>query len=493
MDFHRLRTSIGALLLLNVTIAYGAAPMLTITPSTLSLTTRSDGSTSVIYTVTNNLAHTSVNHLIVNPAYHSTAAIGSLSLQNDTCSGATLAPSASCQFGVVIVGANQANSFAITPSVCNDNQQICSTSTSSNTLTVNVDQISQDPYAYFGIFQNINQHLLGINPSATQILPINALTNAFGTPVSGLNLPDNAQRSAIAVSLDGTRVYAAEKPNQGSPADIAVLSSGATMSLLQRIILPAITEDVDFFMVVSPDGNTLYVSVTDFGSTNKVYSINLSTDGVTELTGDFDGPISLALSPDGSRLFVANYHQSDEGGFVSVMDTATNALVATLTGGVANPNGVLVSPDGATLYISNVGTPSIVKYAISLNGNYLLTNSINSADNSAMSISSDGNDLYVSTIYSRDISQINTQTLTSVRLVTQDEGIANAGIALTPNNNALFTAGQSASFFTAQWQVGSNPIPYPGVWTNLMTEPVFTLLTSMPNISNMNQYGAFVN
>jgi YVTN family beta-propeller protein len=66
------------------------------------------------------------------------------------------------------------------------------------------------------------------------------------------------------------------------------------------------------------------------------------------------------VTPDGSSVYVANQNS----GTVSVIDTATNAVIATVRVGV-EPNGVAVSPDGGRVYIANgaSGTVSVIATA----------------------------------------------------------------------------------------------------------------------------------
>jgi YVTN family beta-propeller protein len=65
-------------------------------------------------------------------------------------------------------------------------------------------------------------------------------------------------------------------------------------------------------------------------------------------------PDALAVTPDGSRVYVANFG----GSTVSVIDTATNTVIATITVG-SGPGGVAVTPDGSRLYITNSGNETV--------------------------------------------------------------------------------------------------------------------------------------
>ena len=67
-----------------------------------------------------------------------------------------------------------------------------------------------------------------------------------------------------------------------------------------------------------------------------------------------DSPAGVAVSPDGSRVYTANFN----GRSVSVVDAASKRLTATIPVGHF-PYGVGCSPDGARVYATNSGDNSV--------------------------------------------------------------------------------------------------------------------------------------
>src|SRR6266446_7393439 len=59
-------------------------------------------------------------------------------------------------------------------------------------------------------------------------------------------------------------------------------------------------------------------------------------------------PGGMAVSSDGARLYVAN----SVSGSVSVIETSSNAVVATITVG-AGPGSMTITPDGTRIYVAN--------------------------------------------------------------------------------------------------------------------------------------------
>ena len=89
-------------------------------------------------------------------------------------------------------------------------------------------------------------------------------------------------------------------------------------------------------IIVSPDGTTLYVALTTMGMVRVINTGNLGGSRRIEVGTD---PVSLALRPDGSELWVAN-HVSDS---VSVISLAPGADAAQGRGD--DPGGRRDEPD----------------------------------------------------------------------------------------------------------------------------------------------------
>ena len=92
-----------------------------------------------------------------------------------------------------------------------------------------------------------------------------------------------------------------------------------------------------------------YAYVTNYVS-NNVSVINTVTNQVIATIGVGDGPWGLAVTPDGSKVYVTNYLQGNN---VSVINTATTQVVTTIPVG-ASPHGIAVTPDGSKVYVANL-------------------------------------------------------------------------------------------------------------------------------------------
>src|SRR6516165_6992550 len=98
-------------------------------------------------------------------------------------------------------------------------------------------------------------------------------------------------------------------------------------------------------------------------------------------------PAGMAVSPDGARLYVANF----VGGSVSVIETSSNAVVATITVG-AGPSFVTITPDGTRIYVDSANGVSVIDAATNT---VLVTVPVGEISSFNMAISRDGARVYV--------------------------------------------------------------------------------------------------
>jgi outer membrane autotransporter protein len=189
-------------------------------------------------------------------------------------------------------------------------------------------------------------------PGATGfITPINTATNTAGTPIDvGLN-----PRGVVA-SPDGKTIYVANlivySLGEGTvtPINTATNTPGTPIP-----VGPVGSGIQAFSLAITPDGKTLYVA-NPFGSasgTPSLIAINTATKVATPIPG-VAASFGLAVTPNGSTLYVANAFADT----VTVINTATNAVITTIPVS-GTPNGVAVSPDGRTVYVTNFGTDTV--------------------------------------------------------------------------------------------------------------------------------------
>jgi YVTN family beta-propeller protein len=99
-------------------------------------------------------------------------------------------------------------------------------------------------------------------------------------------------------------------------------------------------------VAVTPDGSKVYVT---HDIDNTVSVIDTATNIVTATIPVSGGTFGVAVSPDGSKVYVA-----DGSATVSVIATATNTVIATIPVGFG-PLGVAVTPDGSKVYVASGG------------------------------------------------------------------------------------------------------------------------------------------
>lgn len=120
------------------------------------------------------------------------------------------------------------------------------------------------------------------------------------------------------------------------------------------------------------------VMVVGNNANNKVYVVNEGSDDVTVIStvdnfvfpntistkdlvnhnGQSAQPIWGVMAPDGVHVFIVNQGDGTDNGWVSVIDTLLDEVIANIDVGVS-PNYAVFEPTNQRLYVSNTGSPFI--------------------------------------------------------------------------------------------------------------------------------------
>jgi YVTN family beta-propeller protein len=118
-------------------------------------------------------------------------------------------------------------------------------------------------------------------------------------------------------------------------------------------------------------------------------------------------PWGVAVSPNGSRVYVSNAGSNT----VSVINTATNAVIATIAVG-GYPVGVAVSPDSTRVYVASYGSNTVS--VINASTNTVIGSPIAASAPVGVALNSTGTRLYVTNFNGGTLSVINTATAAMV-------------------------------------------------------------------------------
>lgn len=175
-----------------------------------------------------------------------------------------------------------------------------------------------------------------VDDNAIRIIP----TVNFFDAVSQIGTDLGAGRTprGVAIESRGTYAYVANYGN--NTVDEIVVSSGA---VTQTYAVGAGPWGVAAFYDSVAATSRVYVSNHDEDSLSVI-----SNSGVATIASVGDGPLGVALTPDGSQLYVANLNDNQ----VVVIDTSDESIDATINVGVG-PWGVAMADDGAYVFVTN--------------------------------------------------------------------------------------------------------------------------------------------
>jgi DNA-binding beta-propeller fold protein YncE len=156
------------------------------------------------------------------------------------------------------------------------------------------------------------------------------------------------------VSPDGSRVYVGFDPSSGIGRQVAVIST-ATGTLTRTI--PLVDGRAASHLAFSPNGRLALVNTGDV--------IGTTTETVVRSIPGVSG-VDLVFTPDGARVYLAEFCAPRSVGSVRVLDLASGQVTTIFTGG--NPNTVAPTPAFTRLYVSLASGGDVVVFDTATNG-----------------------------------------------------------------------------------------------------------------------------
>jgi uncharacterized repeat protein (TIGR01451 family) len=194
--------------------------------------------------------------------------------------------------------------------------------------------------------------------------------------------------------------------------------------------------------LASPVGGP-FAYITNFMS-NSVSVIDTATNTVVATIAVGSRPIGVAVSPDGLRVYVANY----AGSSVSVIDTAANAVIATVSLASPFPIGIAVSPDGSRVYVTHDATTGHVSVIDTATYTVVATISVGvpGDDLTGIAVNPSGTRVYVAHSQTWQVSVIDTLTNTvTATIPVGPVGVFPVGVAVHPSGQWVYVANQGSN------------------------------------------------
>lgn len=238
---------------------------------------------------------------------------------------------------------------------------------------------------------------------------------------------------------------------------------------------------------------TASVTVTPTASSNRYAYIANNGAGTVSVISTASGavvgspitagtnPHGVAVSADGTRVYVTN----SGGNSVSVINTSSNTVVATIPV-AGNPHGITITPDGSKVYTANYTGNSVSVITTASN---TVTATVPAIPNpEGIAVSPDGASVYVASSTSTGnikVINISTNAVTNIAVGSFPHGLAVSSngkiyVANNANNNVSVITGTSV---TATIPVGTSPL---GVAVSPDGSKVYVTNSSSNTVSVIN-------
>ena len=273
-----------------------------------------------------------------------------------------------------------------------------------------------------------------------EVVPVSLSTNTAGTPIRVPDsIPDPSITSA-AVTPNGRTIYEVGS-NVGNgtpltPIDTATDTAGPAIGL----------GDVGTVhgLAVMPDGHFAYLSAT-----GGLFRISTATDTASKVADcSRYGCGAMAVTPDGRTLYVIDIVALNAARTVTVIRTASNAVLTRITLPVAetgrsSPVSIAVTPDSKTAYVvdgsynGQPGASSVVPISVATNTALAPIKIQAAGDADGLVLAPDGRTAYV--LSGHAVTPIDTATNQAEPAISLPPAAGDAyDMALTPDGRTLY-------------------------------------------------------
>jgi YVTN family beta-propeller protein len=183
--------------------------------------------------------------------------------------------------------------------------------------------------------------------------------------------------------------------------------------------------------------------ITNLVSAN-VSVIDTATNTVIATIPVGIGQTGVAVTPDGSKVYVALANVP----FVSVIDTATNTVIATIPVGGLSPFGVAVTPDGSKVYVTDSSRFGHVSVIDTTTNTVIAAIPVGEGPR-GVAVTPDGSKVYVTNVLVQlptphpVVSVIDTTTNTVIATIPL--GGESNGVAVTPDGRKVYVANSGSN------------------------------------------------
>jgi gliding motility-associated-like protein len=244
--------------------------------------------------------------------------------------------------------------------------------------------------------------------AASQNVTVTGFVNALPTvnPVSNQTVNNGATTAPVNFTGSGGFNWVNNTPGIGLAASgsgnipaFTAINTGST-PITATITVTPVSTATGFAYIPNHDSNNVSV-------------INTATNTVVATIPVGTAPFGVAATPDGSTVYIANSGAS----YISVINTKTNTVVNTIqTGSV--PFTLVVAPDGSKLYVVVSNNVLVINTATNV-----ITDTIPIVGgNTGISISPDGSRVYVANSITGSVTVINTTSKTVIATIPVGSG-----------------------------------------------------------------------